>query len=199
MNKNKLIFIHIPKTAGTAVLEAIGKKGEGGRNHLPWYVYYTSNHLKFRNYYKFSFVRNPWDRAYSAYEYLLNGGNQHEDIKVSEMIRKFDDFNDFVVNGLGQGMLRNHLMFAPQSDFIIGPTGEIVVDFVGRFENLNEDFSILADKLGVNPVLKKQNVNSKKKKNNYIQAYCTNESINIVANIYKQDITVFGYQFYSDK
>ena len=77
------IFIHIPKVAGTSILSMLGKKYTG-RDHLPWYVYYTANPVYFQNAFKFSFVRNPWDRTFSAYRYLLAGGNQRGDKEVSE-------------------------------------------------------------------------------------------------------------------
>lgn len=73
----RYLFIHITKTAGTSV--AISLFGE-----LPYH--YTAVQYRviygrktFNRYFKFAFVRNPWDRLYSAYSFLKNGGWNNED------------------------------------------------------------------------------------------------------------------------
>jgi hypothetical protein len=193
MDKQKCIFIHIPKTAGTSVLNALGKE-KGGRNHLPWYVYYTANQYKFNNYFKFAFVRNPWDRVYSAYSYLLEGGNKQGDMNLLNIVNKYNNFENFVVHGLGCGDFRNHLLFIPQSEFIVGPQGEIVVDFVGNYEKLEDDFHKLMSIMGKSnkklPQLNKSLGNQK-----YKDEYLTQKSIDVVEQIYRQDIKTFNYSF----
>ncbi|WP_417698442.1 sulfotransferase family 2 domain-containing protein, partial [Psychromonas sp.] len=67
--KYKCIFIHIPKTAGTSILMTlIGK--DSLKDHSNYYDFKRINSVKFKKYYKFCFVRNPYDRAVSLYEYL---------------------------------------------------------------------------------------------------------------------------------
>ncbi len=192
--KNKCIFIHIPKVAGTSILYALGKKS-GGRDHLPWYVYYTASPKKFAAYFKFCFVRNPWDRVLSAYRYLKNGGNKTSDLSVAKAIISFESFDRFVIDGLGRGYFRSYLLFLPQSYFIIGPTNEVMVDFVGRYENIEEDYKIVADRLDLSKSLPRINVTQETDWNFYREAYCSNESISVIAEIYRQDIISFGYDF----
>ena len=189
----KCIFIHIPKTAGTSILKALGKNN-GGRNHLSWYVYYTARQNYFERFFKFAFVRNPWDRAYSSYKYLRNGGNKQGDIELSNLLSQFDSFDDFVIRGLEKGHFRSHLLFLPQSNFIAGPNGKLMIDFVGRFENIEADFNIIAKKLGLKPILPKENVTISKTKC-YKHAYNNSKSINIINEIYKEDIINFDYIF----
>src|ERR1700746_1966012 len=69
-NRFRCIFIHIPKTAGSSVVEVLF--GERSR-HIPYFEYEQANPGKFRRYFKFSFVRNPWDRLVFSYFFLRAG------------------------------------------------------------------------------------------------------------------------------
>ncbi len=192
MDHNHCIFIHIPKVAGTSIFHALGKN-KGGRNHLPWYVYHAADKYKFRKYFKFAFVRNPWDRIYSSYSYFLNGGNQQGDVLLSKTIKKYQSFDHFIVDGLGSGAFRNNLLFLPQSEFIIGSQGNVVLDFLGYYERLEEDFDTLMSVMKISGNLLHLNKSSKQKR--YKEAYSTQESIKIVEQIYRQDISTFNYKF----
>src|SRR5690554_1833650 len=190
--KNNCIFIHIPKVAGTSVLASVaGEKAT--RNHLPWYVYYTANPYFYNNSFKFSFVRNPWDRAVSAYRYLESGGNKTSDLDASKMLSKYNDFDDFVINGLGEGLFRNHLLFLPQSEFVVNGEQELAVDFVGRFENIDQDFTIVLERLGIGSSLAKTNVSDRSR--DYRSYYKKEKTVDIILNIYKQDVSFFSYEF----
>jgi len=195
LKKNKCIFIHIPKNAGSSILSALGKsKPESGRDHLPWYVYYTANVGLFESFYKFSFIRNPWDRTYSAYCFLRKGGNKSPtDLAVAQSISIFRSFDDFVINGLGEGFFRSQLVFLPQSEFIIGPNNKVMVDFVGRQETIDEDFHEVAKVIGITNPLPKLNVSSGQ--DTYREAYRSDKSVEIVSRIYQQDVNFFGYDF----
>ena len=192
MVKKQCIFIHIPKVAGTSILSVLGHNK--GRDHLPWYVYYTANPIRFERYYKFAFVRNPWERVYSAYCYLRSGGNKQSDLKLAKILKQYSTFNEFVVKGLGKGLFRNHLMFIPQSYFILGQNGVPVVNFLGRYERLQNDFEKICDRLEISSNLPQLN-KSPQQINDFREAYSSTESIGIVEEIYKQDVKVFGYRF----
>lgn len=190
--KNNCIFIHVPKVAGTSILEAFaGDKIK--RNHLPWYVYYTANPSFYRSAFKFSFVRNPWDRAVSAYRYLESGGNKKSDLEASKIVSKYKDFDDFVINGLGQGFFRNHLLFLPQSDFIVNNDQALAVDFIGRFENLTQDFESVLRRLGIEGRLVK--ANASKRRGDYRSYYKKEQTADVISDIYRQDISFFLYEF----
>ncbi|WP_111495784.1 sulfotransferase family 2 domain-containing protein [Marinobacter bohaiensis] len=190
--RHNCIFIHIPKVAGTSITEALGDR-RAKRNHLPWYVYYTANRNFFENSYKFAFVRNPWDRAVSAYNYLVAGGNKVGDLNVSEQISNFESFDDFIINGIGEGSYRNHLLFIPQSEFVVNGEQELVVDFLGRFESLENDFRNVLGSLGLRREL--SNVNSSKRASDYKEYYKDERSIEVVREVYAQDVKMFSYEF----
>jgi hypothetical protein len=191
--RNNCVFIHVPRSAGTSILRALGKK-KGGRDHLPWYVYYSANPRYFKQAYKFAFVRNPWSRVFSAYSYLKSGGNNCDDLVVAKMINKYKDFDDFVVNGLGRGYFRNHLLFIPQSEFVLNGDGSLAVNFLGRYERLDEDFSFVAKQLSIDPVLRASNQGGRDPIA-YQRSFRERASIEVVRNIYKQDALLFGYEY----
>lgn len=65
--EKEIIFIHVPKCAGRSVRKAVGLPRDGHDRAL-WYKFHDPE--KFRRYFKFTVVRNPWDRLVSAYFYL---------------------------------------------------------------------------------------------------------------------------------
>ena len=192
-DKNKCIFIHIPKTAGSSLLQSLGKKRSGGRDHVSWLVYHKSNAYKFDSYFKFAFVRDPLDRAYSAYNYLLKGGNKGHDLIIADMLKKYSSFEHFITEGLGKGYFRSHVMFLPQSDFVVNDENKIAVDFIGKFENINDDYQYVKDKLGLKSGLKQVNKNISSSKKDLENIKNNKEVMSVITNIYAQDYLSFGY------
>ncbi|MCC5796454.1 MAG: sulfotransferase family 2 domain-containing protein [Methylophaga sp.] len=68
-NKNKFIFIHVPKAAGTSLKTALNLSFRDA-GHLPLTYYEHLHPEEYREFYKFAFVRNPWSRLLSAYNYM---------------------------------------------------------------------------------------------------------------------------------
>lgn len=183
------IFIHIPKAAGTSVAKALF--GAGSR-HVPCTEYEKANRKKFERYFKFAFVRNPWDRLHSAYHFLRRGGLNEADDKFSQgPLSRFDDFESFVVRGLAESEIRGWVHFRPQVEFIVDSTGQNAMDYIGQFENLVSDFNHVCRRLGVTRELPRLNVTPRQP---YMNAY-TPEMRDIVADVYSEDIAMLGYQF----
>lgn len=185
------LFIHVPKVAGTAVLEALGKRS-GGRHHLPWYVYRAADPLFFDQAFKFAFVRNPWSRIHSAWVYLSHGGNRGSDMPLAALVQSFGAYDRFVTEGLGTGILRNHPLFLPQAEFVLGFDGRPVVDFLGRYENLAADFRTVAERLGLDPVLPVRNATERPSQGS-ASASLSDHSRTILRAIYAQDFERLRY------
>jgi hypothetical protein len=109
-------------------------------------------------------------------------------------VRSFDSFDNFVIKGLGEGILRNHLLFLPQSEFVLHANGKLAVDFVGRYERLESDFRIVAEKLGIQSDLPMRN-KTQRKREDFRTAYIKTDSIAVIGEIYKQDLKAFNYAF----
>jgi len=179
MNVDKMTFIHIPKTAGSAVT-----------------VWYIKNILK-KNpmYYEFpivddhifiseienpapitiSIVRNPWDRVVSMYSFLQQINNM-----------KFKKFSEFVLNDMKVLTFSKYLLSTPQIRWI-----EPGVTHLLRFENLEQDFRIIQDIFQCYEPLPVWN-----KTNHYhYRMYYNDETRQAVAEMFKEDIEAFGYEF----
>jgi hypothetical protein len=140
--------------------------------------HYLSQEL-FDTYFKFAFVRNPWCRTVSMYYYF------GFDAKIS--------FNDFVVVSLPE-LFRNYNWFVkPQSEFIYF-NNKLMVDFVGKYENLQSDFNTICNTLHIEPSVLTHRNKSKKRFNNY-RDYYTSISKDLVYKLYRQDFDFFKYEF----
>lgn len=189
-NQLKCIFVHVPKTAGTSLQETLFDFSHTG--HFRWDEYRAMDRKKFSEYYKFAFVRNPWDRVVSAYFYLSKGGRNSSDKKwADEVLSEYDDFNTFVLEWLTPQNIYTWNHFVPQTDFIFDKQDQMKVDFCGKFESLNEDFLTVSKRLGADKNLK--NIN-KSSRGSYSQYY-TEQTKAIVAEVYERDIRLLGYTF----
>jgi hypothetical protein len=188
---NKCVFVHITKAAGTSL--ALSLFGE-----LPYH--YTAQEYRviygrrdFNSFFKFTFVRNPWDRLYSAYSYLKGGGWNEQDAQWSyDNLSDIQSFDDFVINWLSEDRLSSHIHLWPQSDFICNAWGQPIIDHLGYFETIQQDFDLVAARLNLQQVnLKHTNAS---KREGYTSVY-SDAAIQKVAALYSKDIANFGYQF----
>lgn len=189
-DRTKSIFVHITKSAGTSVARSL--YGE-----LPYH--YTAVQYRvifgrrtFDEYFKFAFVRNPWDRLYSAYSYLRDGGWNTEDrIWFERNLAHLSGFDDFVLNWLSPERLLSHIHFWPQRRFLCDRHGRVLIDHLGYFETLESDFACVRDR--VNPAACLTHTN-RSTRSSYLDAYSA-ASIRRVQDLYDEDITLFGYTF----
>lgn len=187
-NQLQCIFIHIPKSAGTSVAQALFSAQS---RHVRYLEYEMANPCKFRRYFKFTFVRNPWDRLVSTYFFLNSGGMNSLDAAFSEKhLSIYSNFSDFVMHGLSRNIVQSWVHFRPQSWFVCDPGGNLKVNFVGHFETLSEDFKYVAQRLGVNCELPKTNASNHR----HYSTYYDKESWSMVKRVYQADIDLFGYQ-----
>ena len=187
---NKCIFVHITKTAGTSVALTLFDALPYHYQAWQYRVFYGKH--DFDRYFKFAFVRNPWDRLYSAFSYLKGGGWNKDDEKwAADHISHIDDFNDFVVNWLTPERLSSHIHFWPQTDFICDRKGRPMIDYLAYFETIADDFITIADKIGCEKQLTHTNAS---KRVSYREVY-SEEAKQKVAELYADDIQNFGYRF----
>ena len=189
--KSKTIFIHIPKTAGVSLAKAIyGDVTFEG--HRSFYFNNIALNIKNEVYFSFSFVRNPFDRLYSAYKFLNEGGMNHLDkLAFQTFLSEFEDFEDFILNGLNEKLIYQITHFIPQHEYLCDKSGNILVDFIGRFEDLESDTLLLSKRLKKDINLSHLNFNSKL---DYKEVY-SDEMIYKVNQIYQKDIDIFKYNF----
>mgnify|MGYP003967123939 CR=1 FL=1 len=193
-HKLKCIFVHIPKCAGSSINQQLNLKSLGFSGHSP--ASYHDEYLS--EYFSFTFVRNPYDRIVSGYKYfrILKPGHRWykrnsiisdvaNQMEFSEFVNHIPDFMKLIKRE--EGSFESGIHFQPFHYFIDQP-----IDFVGRFENIQENYlKILSHlKLTPNPLLKTNSTDNQ----NYRELY-TKETRNIVYNIYKEDIEKYNYEF----
>lgn len=189
VDASETIFIHIPKTAGTSFHNLIGYTGIG---HVTYKWYESRDPEKFQRYFKFAFVRNPWDRLVSAFFYLKKGGSNAMDRQwFSANLSHYESFKAFVYNWVSEENIECYFHFMPQHKFIYDDSLTLKVDYVGRFENIREDFTIIANKIGLQQNLPYVNKSQRKA----YQSYYSDEMKEIVRRVYHQDIELFQYTF----
>lgn len=210
-HKYKFIFVHIPKTGGMSIANLIGREALPV-NLLTGDDYWTDIHGKYFHYvgrygqdtwdkyYKFAFVRNPWDRLVSCFSYLTGGGNNRFDKKLSDRyIKKYEgDFTRFVKEFVAADRIKYLFHMHPQHEFICDRAGRVLVDFVGKLENIREDFNKICDHFGV-PRYTLPHINQTQRKLNHFTDYYNDETREIVADKYSRDIELFGYKFEKKK
>ncbi len=180
------IFIHINKTAGTSIGKAIG---------LPVKHHQTAKEViaaigreRWETAYKFTLVRNPWDKVVSHYEYRRKRNKTEvasRNISFSTWLKKTygPEQDSFYYN--------NPKAFQPQVEWLKDDEGKISIDFVGKFESINEDFNHIKREIGLSAELPHLNAS---KRAGY-QSYYDDETRDIVANWFREDIDAFGYKF----
>ena len=186
------IQIHVPKAAGTSVSHALYGGNIGHRTALD---YHRISARHFRRYFRFGFVRNPWDRAVSAYEFARSGGTEWvrpipDPVYRSEVFATFDRFvREWLVSA---AMDEVDVVFRPQWTFLCDERGELLVDHVGLVERLAEDLEVVESALG--RAIRPDHLNRSTRSVDYPDYY-TPETRDMVAEVYRRDIEMFGYEF----
>lgn len=202
-HKHKCIFIHINKCAGTSVSLAMDMLKVHITTELVFsddilsdsqntcwqgwlrdkalchqYNWSPLDEVKdyWNEYFKFTIVRNPWDRIVSDLHFCKNRGIVDQNLTVKQdVIEHFDS---------------NERWKSPCVDWIT-LNGENQMDMVLRFENLQHDFQILCDRLNINATLPYKNKSTHK----HYTKYYDEETRELVAKKYAKDIEYFGYRF----
>ena len=223
--KFKCIFVHVPKTAGQSIdnffldlhdlswddrAQLVLKynpdrlRGPERLAHLLASEYVEYGYISqadFRDYYKFSFVRNPWARLVSEYHY--------------RGYRKKMTFKEFVLDGLPKEDIYTdtYRHIIPQYDYLYDDDANLLVDFVGKFEDLQRDFDKVCNDLGLDSsALPHANASSRVGRgleglvnkilarvfgleSKHYTTYYDEELVDVVRNMYVKDIEAFGYKF----
>ena len=226
------LFVHVPKTGGQSIaqffLDRLGltweerdrllmrpnddpAAGPPRLTHLTAEEYPRLGYLdeeRFRRWFKFAFVRNPWDRLVSDYLFFHAGRHGFKRFVLERFPTPADD------------CYRNHAAryrhVIPQHRFLYDEEGRPLVDFIGRFERLNDDFAEVAKHLGIEGAVTLPHRNGAA--NNFrrrllqrglarpeqritplrrpdYRNFYDEETRAFVAEYYARDIELFGYRF----
>jgi len=197
------IFIAISKTGSKSIHRSLGEKNdpEPPYYHMSILEAKQKYNLDLKNYFKFAFCRNPYDRIVSLYfDFLLKRKGNTKILSYSKFKRIYNsifwksnkNFNLFCKLFYDSSFWRNDIHFKPQLSYILDENGKLSIDFLGKYETLNEDWLSIQEKLGFKSDL--FDINKSNREKNY-RDYYNNESIKIISEIYKNDIKILGYSF----
>ena len=201
---HRFVFIHVYRTGGSSVAQALKPfsydPAEASLLKEPIrkiktrrLLNYDYGHMwarelarriprkTFDAFYKFAFVRNPWDWHVSIYHKALQYPTHH-DHQVAKSVGSFDRYLDWHIYERGVDL---------QTDFVLGDSGEVLVDFIGRYEALTRDFATACSQIGVQATLPHRN----QSQHDDYRHYYTAESEALVAETYRRDIEFLGYEF----
>ena len=189
--KYKFIFIVVPKTATSSIEKALGKYGSvivdraaDGKHKAANEVRKEMGEEVWNQYFKFSFVRNPLSWTASWYNFrsrdeLKNKDSQnHSNYTGNMTFEEFIKSDDWVVAGDGQ------------SSWVTDDEGKVIVDYIGKFENLQNDFDEVCSRIGI-PRIKLPSVNISR--NSKADQSYTDELRGIVKTRLSKDFRLFEY------
>ncbi len=147
-DRHKFIFVHINKTGGTSIekiFEPDADRKDVRYKHASAAYYRRKFPIRFWRYFKFAFVRNPWDWLVSRYHWSRD--HQHLfDYSFAEMLTRMQDGAPLAADA--PWLEREALL--PQFDRL-AIRGKVAVDFIGRYESLDRDFDRICTRLRIEP------------------------------------------------
>lgn len=204
-NRHRFVFVHVYKNAGTSITAALKpfalNRWQWGLHRVcslarlpfpypdpqPLPTHASAAEIAsalgretFNAYFRFAFVRNPWDWQVSLYEYMLRSRTHPQ----HHLIRGLGSFEAYI-------QWRCSHEVRCQKDFLYSRKGERLVDYVGRFESLDADFRAICARIGIRASLPRLNVSTSQ----HYRGYYTDDTIEQVRQAYQVDIDQFGYRF----
>jgi hypothetical protein len=216
LERYNAIYFQIPKVASTAIKrklkEEMNVPGRGVHNiRFPLADPHKLRNGDYSDYFRFGFVRNPWDRIVSCYKAKIcrkaniNGGpwlrflyyttpnawhatlNKFLPTPILSSYMSFDEFVAAVVS-ISDQLIDKHLR--SQHTFLCDDDGELLTSYIGRLESFSEDFNHVARRIGL-PSEEPRNTSPKKKSD--LGTYYNQHTWDLVADRYRRDIELLGY------
>ncbi len=191
-HKNKWIFLAMPKTGSASIRSALDEFSDLKSVHItkrkktqnPFYDHinlrevvslFKNKNWDFESYYTFATIRNPWDRTVSLYYHA----RQHSWTKANfkKWLYKIKENGGFYESIYGKCSNKE---------------GTYCLDYILKFENLQEDFNTVCDKIGIP---RQELPHRNKSEHKDYTKYYDDETRQIVAKKYARDIKHFGYKF----
>jgi len=198
-DSRKFIFIHIPRTAGMSLRAALEPYADAANldfSRMQWekeYPHFTAAEIsqivgesRFRSFFKFAFVRNPWDRMVSRYFYLRRFNSRPDEaINIRGYYPPASlSFTEWLTGNDRHAV--HPLDLRQQKEWL-----HSAVDFIGRFEDLPVAIDRINSQLGVRIALPH---NNSSEHTDYHQYYDT-ATRDYVSRVFAADIETWNYKY----
>jgi len=194
--KYKCVHVHINKAAGSSIERMLGYSTTGA-DHRTIHEYKEVLGGEIKNYFTFAFVRNPWDKIVSQYHHRKQ--NMKDDrilnMNFKNWVHNLDTLG-FDIKGTG-----NQLDWLCENRWLWNPAKKaytkrpykikLAVDYIGRFENFEDDWSIICNKIG----LVGETCHTKKSQHADYREYYDDKTSQIIYDRFIDDIKFFKYKF----
>jgi len=204
-HRHRFIFFAIPKTGTHAVRRALRahlgpedmeQVGLFEQRALPYAQIAALRHghisvrqirpligeAVFKSYFKFAFVRNPFDRFVSYCSFVTRSGGEFERDPRSAM--------KYVIKELRP---LGHILYRPQYEFLVGDDGMLQMDMLCRQETMQQSYAAACARIGIPPA-PLERVNATQPRRSF-REYYDDELIALVSDLYRDDLRLFGYTF----
>jgi choline-sulfatase len=189
----KLVYISNAKVACTSIKTAMMHPYNIQKDvHSSWgHICRGVLAEDYQDFFSFSFVRNPFDRLVSGYRNKIfdkpakkEFGSIPTNITFAEFVVEVVKRPDCLINGHFQSQVSK-----------LYRHGELMADYLGRFENLAEDWLTIANRFEFDSQLPhKMKSSGRRGAHKDYRAYYTEELVNLVYNRFRADVETFGYQ-----
>ena len=203
-NDKKYVFIHIPKTGGKTISYMLDDTEHTLANTRQVHNKFDMIENRITSqYFVFAFVRNPWDRLYSFYEFMRGYPKNKKNIFYeTHHIKDFFeyDFKTWLLHkqswcGWYKEEKNDYLCIQreQQVNYLKNSVGTINISYIARFEDIENEYKTICSKLNI-PVQPMEHLNKSVRKKNYREAY-DQEMIDFVYKYHSEDIKTFKYEF----
>ncbi|GAA1918662.1 sulfotransferase family 2 domain-containing protein [Nocardioides hwasunensis] len=206
----QVLFVHVPKTGGVSIEQTVeaacpdARKGEAPLGRHATLGRILKHEPQAVGHWTFGFVRNPWARMVSWYSMISQWDRRHgpssgkpQDVFHGSMrdgndmwraAAAYSGFDEFVMRGTEE-LPR---VGTPQIRYLRAPKFGREVDFIGRTENFVADLQKVQVQLGLEPSVP---VHKNKSRHGTYHDYFTDETRKKIAEVYAEDIDLFGYTY----
>ncbi|MGV7222633.1 MAG: sulfotransferase family protein [Nitrospinales bacterium] len=208
-DKHKLIYIYLPKVACSSIKKSIfplfNIDGKTDPHDAGLHTKPTWDILTDKEYFTFAFVRNPWDRLVSFYRdkitgvYSTDGVNFYKQYYGAQF-RHGMTFKELATLICTIPDCISELHFRSQYCSLVH-NGKLLPNFLGRYENLQEDFDTICETTGLSLKLPhmfndtpKDELKTPWEKTDY-RTFYTKDLAELVGKRFSKDIDYFGYKF----
>ena len=179
--KHRFLFVHIPRSGGTSISSQLPEAVRESEKHDSLFT--MENKFDVSGFFKFTFIRNPWDIVISKYlsPYYSRSPKRPKIGKLANKSLLYFLKNYYPAPSESGDLLHDY--FNPSK-----------MDFIGRFETRERDLDYVSSKIGIklDPSVCLRRI---KPKHKHYTEYYDDETREIVGEKYAKDIEYFGYKF----